>query len=183
MQPQTNTMNLAQSLNRPRHAASFRCLAGIVLLLAVLCSSFTLALAQDAANSDLSRASVNSDTARRERRAEPPADPAALLRTARYIYVRSLSLLIEGSDVENKLRRHADFQRLGMLITRNEEDADLILEVRRGVLTKFVFTAVDPRTGIVVASGKLSSLGGTVDGKVAKLFMKQVLAAHGETAR
>jgi hypothetical protein len=50
-------------------------------------------------------------------------------------------------------------------------DADLILEVRRGVLTKFVFTAIEPETLILVASGKLSSLGGTVDGKVADLFM------------
>jgi len=117
------------------------------------------------------------NVARRPRRTEA-FEPAATLRSARLIYVRSISLLVAAEDIENKLRKHPDFQRFGMLITRQEADADLILEVRRGVLTKFVFTAVDPRTLVVVASGKLSSLGGTVDGKVAKLFMRQVVAAR-----
>jgi hypothetical protein len=93
--------------------------------------------------------------------------------------VRSHSTLVTTEDIENKLRRHPDFQRLGLVVTRQEMDADLILEVRRSVLTKFVFTAIVPETLILVASGKLSSLGGTVDGKVASLFMKQLVAARG----
>jgi hypothetical protein len=117
--------------------------------------------------------------ARRRRRVEPETAPATM-RTARIIYVRCLSALISAEDIENKLRKHPDFQRYGMLITRQESDADLILEVKRGVLTKFVFTAIEPQTLVVVASGKLSSLGGTVDGKVAKLFMKQVVQAREE---
>jgi hypothetical protein len=94
--------------------------------------------------------------------------------------VRSLSALVTAEDIENKLRKHPDFRRLGLVITRQEMDADLILEVRRSVLTKFVFTAIEPEMLILVASGKLSSLGGTVDGKVANLFMKQIVAARGE---
>jgi hypothetical protein len=115
------------------------------------------------------------NTARRARRAESLRDVA---RTARFIYVRSHSALVTTEDIENKLRKHPDFQRLGLIVTRQETDADLILEVRRSVLTKFVFTAIKPETLILVASGKLSSLGGTVDGKVAKLFMKQLVAAR-----
>jgi hypothetical protein len=46
------------------------------------------------------------------------------------------------------------------------------------VLTKYVYTAIDPRANIVVASGKLSSLGGTVAGKVAKRFLKEVMKAR-----
>jgi len=122
-------------------------------------------------------AQTYSENGARPRRAEA-APPAATLRLAQLVYVRSVSLLVTSEDIENKLRKHPDFQRYGMLITRQEADADLILEVRRGVLTKFVFTAIDPRTLVVVASGKLSSLGGTVDGKVARLFMKQVVAAR-----
>ena len=117
--------------------------------------------------------------ARRARRTESVRNPGEILRSARYIYVRSQSALVAAEDIENKLRKHLKFQRLGLLITRKEMDADLILEVRRSVLTKFVFTAVEPVTLVVVASGKLSSLGGTVDGKVAKLFMKQIVAARG----
>ena len=116
--------------------------------------------------------------ARRARRAETTKNPVEVLRTAQYIYVRSLSAFVTAEDIENKLRRSADFQRYGMVITRMEADADIVLEVRRSILTKFVFTAVDPSNLIVGASGKLSSLGGTVDGKVASLFMKQVVAAR-----
>ncbi len=115
------------------------------------------------------------NTARRSRRAESVREVA---QSARFIYVRSNSALVTAEDIENKLRKHPDFQRLGLIITRQEMDADLILEVRRSVLTKFVFTAIKPETLILVASGKLSSLGGTVDGKVAKLFMKQIVAAR-----
>ena len=116
--------------------------------------------------------------ARRARRAETTKTPVEVLRSAQYIYVRSLSAFVTAEDIENKLRRNADFQRYGMVITRMEADADIVLEVRRSILTKFVFTAVDPSNLIVGASGKLSSLGGTVDGKVASLFMKQVVAAR-----
>lgn len=132
---------------------------------------------QDPALLDVQPFSEN--TPRRARRAESIPNAGDVARSARFIYVNSLSALVTAEDIENKLRRHPDFQRLGLIVTRQQADADLILEVRRSVLTKFVFTAVEPETLVVVASGKLSSLGGTVDGKVAKLFMKQLVAARG----
>lgn len=119
-----------------------------------------------------------SENTTRLRRTKPVTNVAEVARTARFIFVQSRSLLVTTEDIENKLRRHKDFQRLGLTITRQQMDADLILEVRRSVLTKFVFTAIEPEKLILVASGKLSSLGGTVDGKVANLFMKQLLAAR-----
>jgi hypothetical protein len=42
----------------------------------------------------------------------------------------------------------------------------------------YVYTAIDARTSIIVASGKLSSLGGTVAGKVAKRFLKEMVRAR-----
>ena len=120
------------------------------------------------------------NTTRRARRAESVTNVGEVARSVRFVYVRSHSALVTAEDIENKLRKHQDFQRLGLIVTRQEMDADLILEVRRSVLTKFVFTAIEPETLILVASGKLSSLGGTVDGKVANLLMKQLVAARGE---
>ncbi len=117
--------------------------------------------------------------ARRARRAEA-TNVGEVARSVRFVHVRSHSALVTAEDIENKLRKHPDFQRLGLIVTRQEMDADLILEVRRSVLTKFVFTAIAPETLILVVSGKLSSLGGTVDGKVASLFMKQLITARGE---
>lgn len=80
--------------------------------------------------------------------------------------------------IEAKLRNRPEFQQLGLMITRDAQAADLILEVKHDILTKCVFIAVDPRTNVVVASGKLSSLGGTVAGKVAERFMKQLMRAR-----
>jgi hypothetical protein len=87
--------------------------------------------------------------------------------------VRSKSLLVRAAVVEDKLIKLPEFT-LGFVITREESDADLILELRHDLLTKYVFSVVDVRTQIVVASGKVSSLGGTVAGRVAKRFVRDM---------
>ena len=102
------------------------------------------------------------------------ADPSTILRSAGVIYVRSSSLLVGASVVEDKLQRRPEFQQLGLLITRDELAADLILELRHDLFTMYVYTVIDTKTQVVVASGKLSSLGGTVAGKVAERFLKQL---------
>lgn len=157
--------------------------SSLVLMLSLIMMFATsgLAMAQETQDPALLQVEpFGGNNARRARRSESVKNPGEVARSARFIYVRSLSALVTAEDIENKLRKHPDFRRLGMLITRQEMDADLILEVRRSVLTKFVFTAIEPETLILVASGKLSSLGGTVDGKVAHLFMKQIVTARGE---
>lgn len=68
---------------------------------------------------------------------------------------------------------------MGLAITRDGDAADIVLELHHDRFTKYVYTAIDRRTNMVVASGKLSSLGGTVAGKVAKRFLKQVMQARG----
>jgi len=105
-------------------------------------------------------------------------DPLASLRTARLIYVDSSSLLVGRSVIEEKLQQRREFAQLGLAITRDVNQADLILELHHDLFTKYVYTAIDRRSKIIVASGKLSSLGGTVGGKVAKRFLKQVMKAR-----
>ncbi len=164
----------AQTLRTSKASLLF---SAISLLVVLVCAGRTAA--QESAGTTLLKVEpFGENIARRARRAETTKNPVEVLRTAQYIYVRSLSAFVTSEDIENKLRKNADFQRYGMVITRMEADADIVLEVRRSILTKFVFTAVDPSNLIVGASGKLSSLGGTVDGKVASLFMKQVVAAR-----
>lgn len=96
----------------------------------------------------------------------------------RRVFVRSKALLVRAAVVENKLMKRAEFNQLGLVLTRNEGDADIILELRHDVLTKYVYSAVDTRTQTVIAGGKVSSLGGTVAGKVAKRFLKQLAQGH-----
>jgi cytochrome c-type biogenesis protein CcmE len=94
--------------------------------------------------------------------------------TSRRVFVRSNSLLVRGAVVEDKLLRRPEFRQLGFVITRDAADADIILELRHDLLTKYIFSVVDVRTQTVIAGGKLSSLGGTVAGKVAKRFVKEM---------
>ena len=107
-----------------------------------------------------------------------PGDPVAALRCAKILYVRSSSALVGASVVESKLQKRAEFSQMGLVITRDFEAADVVLELHHDRFTKYVYTAIDRRTNMVLASGKLSSLGGTVAGKVAKRFLKQVMQAR-----
>ena len=106
-------------------------------------------------------------------------DPVAALRCAKLIYVTSSSALVGASVVESKLQKRVEFSAMGLVITRDADSADVVLELHHDRFTKYVYTAIDRRTNVVLASGKLSSLGGTVAGKVAKRFLKQVMQARG----
>ncbi|HMH44020.1 MAG TPA: hypothetical protein VK557_11095 [Pyrinomonadaceae bacterium] len=101
-------------------------------------------------------------------------DGRARTTTSRRVFVRSKSLLVRGAVVEDKLLKNAEFKQLGLSITRDEGDADIILELRHDLLTMYVFSVVEVKTQTVIAGGKLSSLGGTVADKVAKRFVKKM---------
>jgi hypothetical protein len=94
----------------------------------------------------------------------------------RKVFVRSSSLLVRGAVVEDKLLKNSQFKQMGFVITRDPQDADLVLELRHDLLTMYVFTVVEVKTMNVIAGGKLSSLGGTVADKVAKRFVKEMSA-------
>ena len=94
---------------------------------------------------------------------------------SRRVFVRSTSLLVRAAVVEDKLLKNSEFKR-GFVITRDKGDADLVLELRHDLLTMYVFTVTETKTQTVIAGGKLSSLGGTVAGKVAKRFVKEMNA-------
>jgi hypothetical protein len=104
-------------------------------------------------------------------------DPATILRKAHFIYVRPGSIFISGHEVEDSLRKRKEFQAWGMVITRSEADADLIIEITRKPLTRrFTFTVIDPRTMEVVTSGKTRSVlfGKKIANKVAEKFANRV---------
>jgi len=132
--------------------------AGLLLTLTAVLYMPTIVPAQD----------VSMRTATSERSAPTP----------RKVFVRSEALLVRAAVVEDKLMKRAEFNQLGLVLTRNEGDADIILELRHDVLTKYVYSAVETKTQTVIAGGKVSSLGGTVAGKVAKRFLKQLAQGH-----
>jgi len=145
--------------------------------LAVLALSSVPALAQTADKSASSVELIGKPIviARAQTTPEPPPNPLNALRSGKLIYVKSSSLLVGSSVIEEKLQKRREFQLLGLMVTRDFESADIVLELHHDLFTKYVYTAVDPKSNVVVASGKLSSLGGTVAGKVAERFLKQML--------
>jgi hypothetical protein len=110
-------------------------------------------------------------------------DTNAILRSARIIFVRSKSAFLKSSDLENELRKRPEFSQLSLLISKDEDAAELILEVGRKVPgTKFVYSAIDPKTQLVVASGSARSHpilpSSSVGHKIAKKFLRQVQAVR-----
>lgn len=110
--------------------------------------------------------------------AERPS-PNDVLRSARTIFIRSKSVYFKPSTLENSLLQQEDFQQWNIAITRDETDADLIIEVgRKAFTTSFIYSVLDPKHNRVIASGRVNSIGGTVEGKITDSFMKKLRAAR-----
>ena len=104
-------------------------------------------------------------------------DIATVMRRAHFIRVHSDSVFVSEQEVEDALRKRKEFQAWGMVITRNDSDADLIIEITRKSLTRrFTFSVIDPRTMEVVTSGKTRSVlfGKKISNKVAEKFANRI---------
>ena len=161
-----------------RRLSHLRILA--VFTLIAICSA--AGLAQDTVGKSPPQQSDTAAT--RQRRTASESEDAVIVfgakpetpgKVGRRVFVRSTSLLVRGAVVEDKLLKQAEFQQLGFVITREWSEADLIIELRHDLFTKYVFTVIDAKTQLVLAGGKLSSVGGTVAGKVARRFVKEMM--------
>ena len=108
-----------------------------------------------------------------------PADPSTILAAARVIFVCSQTGFVKSEVIENELLKRTEFKQTGLVITRDPTHADLIMEIRRSnFTTEYPYVVVNPRTRLVVASGRVNSLFGTAAAKIAKGFIKQVQEAR-----
>ena len=108
-------------------------------------------------------------------------DPAALMRTARVVLVRSHTAFVSDKEVEDSLRKRKEFRAWGMSITRSDADADLIIEIERKAFSRrFTFSVLEPRTLLVVTSGKTRSVlfGKKIPNKIAEKFVNRVKAVR-----
>lgn len=102
-------------------------------------------------------------------------DPVAVLRSAQTIFIRTKSGYFKPAALEQALLDRTEVQIWGLAVTREEVHADLVIEVDRKLFTnKFVYSVIDPRTSTVLISGKIGSLGGTVEGQIANGFVKRL---------
>lgn len=106
-------------------------------------------------------------------------NPNDVLRAAQTIFIKSKSVYFKASTLENSLLQRDEFQEWGLSVTRTESDADLIIEVGRKVFTtSFVYSVIDTKTNRVIASGRVNSIGGTVEGKISDSFIKKLKAVR-----
>ena len=101
--------------------------------------------------------------------------PVEALRSAQTIFIRTKSGYFKPAALEQSLLDRSEVQTWGLVITREEANADLIIEVDRKLFTnKFVYSVIDPRSNTVLLSGKIGSLGGTVEEQIAHGFIKRL---------
>jgi hypothetical protein len=108
---------------------------------------------------------------------DPAARPSPIevLRSAQTIFIRTKSSYFKPAALEQELLDRSEVQIWGLIISREEVHADLIIEVDRKLFTnKFVYSVLDPRTNTVLISGKIGSLGGTVEEQIANGFVKRL---------
>lgn len=107
------------------------------------------------------------------------ASPNDILRSARVLFVRSRSGFFEGEVFEREILKRSEKEKLELFITRDESQAELIVEVyRKKFSTRFVFSVIEPKTRLVVTSDKSSSLGGDIEPDLANLLIKKFKAAR-----
>lgn len=101
--------------------------------------------------------------------------PLDVLRSAQVLFIRTKSGYFKPAALEQALLDRSEVQIWGLVISREEAHADLIIEVDRKLFTnKFVYSVIEPRTNTVLISGKIGSLGGTVEGQIANGFVKRL---------
>ncbi len=102
-----------------------------------------------------------------------------VLRAAQTIFIKSKSVYFKATTLENSLLQRDEFQEWGLSVTRTESDADLVIEVGRKLFTtSFVYSVIDTKTNRVIASGRVNSIGGTVEGKITDSFIKKMKAVR-----
>jgi hypothetical protein len=171
------SFSLFQSILKSELGPTHYLCKALLLALVLLISSAPVVHGQSLSNPEAAQGEperVVASAQSSDSKAAPVTDPATILRNAKLIYIRKKTAFIEPTELENELRKRPEFQRWGLAITRNEADADLIIEVSRKIFTRFIYTVIDPRTNIVIATGKLSSLGGTLSTKIAKRFIEHM---------
>lgn len=110
-----------------------------------------------------------------ESKAQQPDHEKESLSKAQTIFVDCQSQFVKQAEVENALREQPEFRKWKLEIVTRPQLADLVVEIHRTPFTtNFPFRVLDTIGNRVVMSGEVSSLFGTVSGRVARSMMKQM---------
>jgi hypothetical protein len=105
----------------------------------------------------------------------PKLSPTETLRTTRRFFIRSNTFFVKAVDVEAALSKRKEFQEWNLEVTTDALSADAVIEVDRiQFTTDFPFRVTDREFETVIAAGKVSSLFGSVAGRVSDSIIKQI---------
>jgi hypothetical protein len=108
------------------------------------------------------------------------ATPESILRAARTISVSSMTMFLKPDQLEDELRKRAEFEAMGLAIVKDATKADLMIDLDRPVFTyTFTYSLSSADTRVVVASGKVIAFDGNFAAPlIAKELMKRFRAAR-----
>lgn len=86
--------------------------------------------------------------------------PVSIMREARTIYVRPTQHL-DKKYLEYKLQKYRELQDWGLMLVTEERAADLVITFEKTALN-YIFTISDPRTSVIITSGKTVAVNGLV---------------------
>ncbi len=90
-----------------------------------------------------------------------PTDPREVLRTARTIFAESHTIWMKGNLLQDALYVRAELREWGIRVVDDRSAAEIYVDVTRPFLTwDWVYKMVNPRTGTVLGTGKITALDG-----------------------
>ncbi|HET6979029.1 MAG TPA: hypothetical protein VFI24_22035 [Pyrinomonadaceae bacterium] len=111
--------------------------------------------------------------------------PKALLRRARIVFVSSDTSFFEAVQLQNALRKRAEFDTWEMAIVddwQKRSVADVLIDIDRPLFTyTFTYKITDSKNGIVLATGKVTAFDGNdAAPKLAGRIIEEMRVARGE---
>jgi hypothetical protein len=114
--------------------------------------------------------------------------PDEILKTGRLIYICTgyedtkagrigceSSGFMSQKKLEEELLKRSEFRHWQMVITRNREEAEMLLEItRKKFTTRFTLNIINARDSHIIASFSATSIGGTIEPKLAKGFVDEI---------
>lgn len=108
------------------------------------------------------------------------SSPAEIMRAAKTIFITSMTVFLKPDQLENELRKQAEFAAMELMIVKDARVADLQIDLDRPLFTyTFTFSVSNPETSIVLTTGKVTAFDGNFAApKIAKEILKRLQEAR-----
>lgn len=102
-------------------------------------------------------------------------EPGELLRAAKTIFIRPRTIYLRDGLLNEELRKHPDFNSLGLTFSKNEKEADLVVAVTLPFMSwTWNYTVTHVKTNTLLAKG---SVGGVTAGAAAPKLAAALVAS------